>query len=61
MALEEDPGTLSDAERARIERRDRRRSPRMAVDNAGVKRVLQALARRRHEKRTDASRRGPAA
>lgn len=38
---------LSDAERVRLERRDRRRRSRMVVDNAGVKRVVQALAKRR--------------
>jgi hypothetical protein len=42
---------LADAERARIDRRDRRRRPRMVVDNAGVKRLLGALARRRQQAR----------
>ena len=53
MAAAEDPDSLSDRERDRIRRRDRKRRPRMIVDNAGVKRVLQALAgRRRRERRT---------
>jgi hypothetical protein len=38
---------LGDAEAARVQRRDRRRRARMVVDNAGVKRVRQALAHRR--------------
>lgn len=47
MAARDDPNSLDDRERARNRRRDRRRRPRMVVDNAGVKRVLQALALRR--------------
>jgi hypothetical protein len=59
MASTDETGPLSEAERARIERRDRRQKPRMVVDNAGIKRVLQALARRRHERATDRAHRGP--
>jgi hypothetical protein len=47
MASADEPDSLDDRERARIRRRDRRQRPRMVVDNAGVKRVLQALAYRR--------------
>lgn len=61
MAPGDEPEPLSDAERARMDRRDRRRRPRMVMDNAGVKRVLQALARRRHRKETQSRRHGPGA
>lgn len=47
MAAGDEADPLSDRERDRIRRRDRKRRPRMIVDNAGVKRVLQALAGRR--------------
>jgi hypothetical protein len=47
MATDEEPDALDDRERARNRRRDRKQRPRMVVDNAGVKRVLQALAFRR--------------
>jgi hypothetical protein len=48
MATDDEPDALDDRERARTRRRDRKRRSRMVVDNAGVKRVLQALAFRRH-------------
>lgn len=38
---------LPEPERARIRHRDRKREPRMVVDNAGVKRVLPAIAHKR--------------
>jgi hypothetical protein len=38
---------LSPRERARVKHRDRKRRTAMVVDNAGVKRVGQALAERR--------------
>jgi hypothetical protein len=41
------PDELSPRERARLRNRDRKRSTRMVVDNAGVKRTALALARRR--------------
>jgi hypothetical protein len=47
MATDDEPDGLDDRERARNRRRDRKQRPRMVVDNAGVKRVLQALAFRR--------------
>jgi hypothetical protein len=47
MATDDEPEGLDDRERARNRRRDRKQRPRMVVDNAGVKRVLQALAFRR--------------
>jgi hypothetical protein len=47
MATDDEPDALDDRERARTRRRDRKRRSRMVVDNAGVKRVLQALAFRR--------------
>lgn len=52
MASENDrpDDELGDPERARADRRDRRRRTRMVVDNAGVKRLRQALARRAHKK-----------
>jgi len=49
MATDSEPDALDDRERARNRRRDRKLRPRMVVDNAGVKRVLQALASRRHQ------------
>ena len=36
---------LPEAERERIRQRDRKRERRMVVDNAGIKRVLPAVAR----------------
>jgi hypothetical protein len=47
MAADDEPDVLDDRERARNRRRDRKQRPRMVVDNAGLKRVLQALAFRR--------------
>jgi hypothetical protein len=47
VAADDEPDALDDRERARNRRRDRKQRPRMVVDNAGVKRVLQALAFRR--------------
>jgi hypothetical protein len=38
--------SLSDRERARLKRRDRKRETRMVVDNAGVKRVQRAISER---------------
>jgi hypothetical protein len=38
---------MPDAERERIRQRDRKRERRMVVDNAGVKRVLPAVAEKR--------------
>jgi hypothetical protein len=38
---------LTPRERARVRRRDRKRTTVMVVDNAGVKRTAPALARRR--------------
>jgi hypothetical protein len=55
MATDDLPDALDDRERARTRRRDRRRRPRMVVDNGGVKRVLQALALRRHRPAPEAS------
>jgi hypothetical protein len=48
-----DDQPLSDRERARVERRDKRRRPGMVVDNASVKRVTLALAQRRRPSSTD--------
>ncbi|MGD0371811.1 MAG: hypothetical protein ABSC16_08930 [Candidatus Dormibacteria bacterium] len=53
MAGEDEPDVLDDRERARNRRRDRKQRPRMVVDNAGVKRVLQALAFRRRRPSPD--------
>jgi hypothetical protein len=56
-----DESPLTDRERARVERRDKRRRPGMVVDNAGVKRVAQALAeRRRSRAQSDDTDRKPA-
>jgi len=38
---------LPDAERERVRQRDRKRERRMVVDNAGIKRVLPAIAAKR--------------
>jgi hypothetical protein len=46
---------MPDAERERIRQRDRKRERRMVVDNAGIKRVLPAVA----EKRRKAANRPP--
>jgi hypothetical protein len=40
---------MPDAERERIRKRDRKRERRMVVDNAGVKRVLPAVAEKRRK------------
>jgi hypothetical protein len=45
-----DPETeMPDAERERIRQRDRKRERRMVVDNAGIKRVLPAVAAKRRK------------
>jgi hypothetical protein len=38
---------LPDAEKERVRQRDRKRERRMVVDNAGIKRVLPAIAAKR--------------
>jgi hypothetical protein len=38
---------LPEAERERVRHRDRKRERRMVVDNAGIKRVLPAIAEKR--------------
>ena len=40
-------GEVPNSERARIKHRDRKRETRMVVDNAGVRRLLPAVERRR--------------
>ena len=40
---------MPDAERERIRQRDRKRERRMVVDNAGIKRVLPAIAEKRRK------------
>jgi hypothetical protein len=40
---------VPDAERERIRQRDRKRERRMVVDNAGIKRVLPAVAEKRRK------------
>jgi hypothetical protein len=40
---------LPDAERERIRQRDRKREQRMVVDNAGIKRVLPAVAEKKRK------------
>jgi hypothetical protein len=40
---------LPEAERERIRQRDRKRERRMVVDNAGIKRVLPAIAHKRRK------------
>ncbi|MFI5286731.1 MAG: hypothetical protein ACHQ4F_10475 [Candidatus Dormibacteria bacterium] len=46
--MEPDP-EMPEAERERIRQRDRKRERRMVVDNAGVKRVLPAVAEKRRK------------
>ncbi len=46
--MDSDPD-IPDAERERIRHRDRKRERRMVVDNAGVKRVLPAVAEKRRK------------
>ncbi|GAC1337140.1 MAG: hypothetical protein NVSMB29_01030 [Candidatus Dormibacteria bacterium] len=54
MAAGDDPPEqLDDRERTRLSRRDRRRSTRMVVDNAAVKRVQLALEERRSRERAE--------
>ena len=43
---------VPDAERERIRQRDRKRERRMVVDNAGIKRVLPAIAQKRRKSGT---------
>jgi hypothetical protein len=40
---------IPEAERERIRQRDRKRERRMVVDNAGIKRVLPAIAEKRRK------------
>jgi hypothetical protein len=40
---------IPDAERERIRQRDRKREQRMVVDNAGIKRVLPAVAEKKRK------------
>jgi hypothetical protein len=40
---------MPEAERERIRQRDRKRERRMVVDNAGIKRVLPAVAAKRRK------------
>ena len=40
---------LPETERERIRQRDRKRERRMVVDNAGIKRVLPAIAEKRRK------------
>jgi hypothetical protein len=46
--MDSDP-QLPDAERERIRQRDRKREQRMVVDNAGIKRVLPAVAEKKRK------------
>jgi hypothetical protein len=43
---------LPEAERERVRQRDRKRERRMVVDNAGIKRVLPAIAEKRRRQAT---------
>jgi len=47
MPRSDDNNELAPAEQARLRHRDRKRETRMVVDNAGMKRVLPAVAQRR--------------
>ncbi|MBV9101611.1 MAG: hypothetical protein JOZ46_07445 [Candidatus Dormibacteraeota bacterium] len=47
QAPRESEGELPEKEQARIRHRDRKRETRMVVDNAGVRRLLPAVERRR--------------
>jgi len=51
---EEAENELAPRERARQRHRDRKRQTRMVVDNAGVRRVLESLSRRRNAGRDQA-------
>ena len=44
---------LPEKERARIRHRDRKRETRMVVDNAGVKRLVPAVAQRRRKRKDE--------
>ena len=44
-----DEAELPEAERERVRQRDRKRERRMVVDNAGIKRVLPAIAAKRRK------------
>ncbi|MGD0196123.1 MAG: hypothetical protein ABSC35_14815 [Candidatus Dormibacteria bacterium] len=44
--MDSDP-QLPDSERERIRQRDRKREQRMVVDNAGIKRLLPAVAEKK--------------
>jgi hypothetical protein len=46
--MDQEPA-VPDAERERIRQRDRKRERRMVVDNAGIKRVLPAVAEKRRK------------
>jgi hypothetical protein len=46
--MDSDP-QLPGAERERIRQRDRKREQRMVVDNAGIKRVLPAVAEKKRK------------
>jgi hypothetical protein len=47
-----DHDDVPDAERERVRQRDRKRERRMVVDNAGIKRVLPAIAEKRRKAAT---------
>ncbi|HEY4869738.1 MAG TPA: hypothetical protein VII79_07005 [Candidatus Dormibacteraeota bacterium] len=44
---------LPEKERSRIRHRDRKRETRMVVDNAGVKRLVPAVAQRRRKRKDE--------
>jgi hypothetical protein len=44
-----DEAELPESERERVRQRDRKRERRMVVDNAGIKRVLPAIAAKRRK------------
>jgi hypothetical protein len=44
-----DAAGIPESEQARVARRDRKRETRMVVDNAGVRRVIQAVQGRRKD------------
>jgi hypothetical protein len=46
---------LPQKERARIRHRDRKRETRMVVDNAGVKRIVPAVAQRRRKPKDESA------
>jgi hypothetical protein len=46
--MDTDP-QLPDSERERIRQRDRKRAQRMVVDNAGIKRLLPAVAEKKRK------------